>query len=324
MYDAISPIEANALGSMAYGGYGAYGLGGYGAMSPYGIGGYGMMGMMNPTFMAQMYKIQQDMEKAQLEHADTMHGLIQQSEVNHLSAHNRAIFQKALVDGDIQNHIRNLSDVIRAGDQDAICIEYDKLKNTIYTKYASEIDDGSNSANVKSSIDDIITLLYNQILTKQNGGEPVDLRNDIKKYGETAFSHGFNKTFMGKDGYHDNYSEETLSYLYGTRIDNKGGKDRMEKGGSYIARLTEAALSVPIGAAAGAGAGVGILGAGSILTGWLPKATNASGAPRKGILGFLSKGRVPFFKHVGKFGKVGASVGLAAGLVGDLIWQATR
>ena len=144
-------------------GYGISGIGAFGlepsgaysdyssmmGMSPYGIGmmgmspmmGMGMMGM-SPAFMGQMAEFQKQMaelqhqqEKSQLNHATDMHSLIQQAEVSQLSAHDRAIFEKAMVDGDVKEGIRTLANVIRTGDQDAICEQYDKLKMSIYTKY---------------------------------------------------------------------------------------------------------------------------------------------------------------------------------------------
>ena len=314
MTGEISPILSNPLSTFGLGmgsQFGAYGdptmslMGGYGS---YGtgytnnMGMMGMMGFMNPEYIKQMYNTQFEIEKAQLNNSNQMHELIQQAEVQHLSVHDKAIFNKALVDGDVKNHIRNLADVIRAGDQNAICTQYDKLKQTIYTKYAEDIRNNKNTADVSSSVDNIISLLYGQILSTQNGGVPVDLRQDIKKYGESAIAHGFNKTFLGKEDYHDKYTEETLSYLYGTPIDNKGGKDRMQKVGGAGARVSEAVLAIPVGAAAGASAGVLASLFGKILT----------------------LGHTPFFKGAWHLGRWGASIGMAGALLGDIVWQATR
>lgn len=315
MSDAISPILTNPLGSYGlstsgmYGSYadptmslmgnnayyGAYGNNGY-------MNGLGMMGYMNPEYIKQMYNTQFEIEKNQFTNANQMHELIQQAEVHHLSAHDRAIFQKALVDGDIQNHIRNLADVIREGNQNAIVSEYTKLKQNITTKYAKDILDSKNTSDVNSSIDNIISLLYGQILSTQNGGVAVDLRSDIKKYGESAFAHGFNKTFLGKKDYHDKYTEETLSYIYGTPIDNKQGKERMEKVGGLSARVTESLLSIPTGAAVGAGIGV--------MASFFAK--------------ILTLGHSPFAKGAWHLGRWGASLGMAGALIGDVFWQTTR
>lgn len=324
MSGEISPILSNPLGafglgvgsqlgtygnpisSYMMGGYGSAGTGymnGLGMTGMTGMNGMmGMMGMMDPEYIKKIYGTQFEIEKAQLENTNQMHTLIQQAEVEHLSTHDKAIFQKALVDGDVKNHIRNLADVIRSGDQNAICYQYDKLKQTIYTKYAADIRNSKNSADVSSSVDNIISLLYGQILSTQNGGIPVDLRNDIKKYGESAIAFGFNKAFLGKKGYHDKYTEETMSYCFGTRIDNKEGKDRMKNIGAGGARILEGMLSIPVGAAVGASAGVLLSLAGKVLT----------------------LGHTPFLKGAKYLGKWGASIGMAAALLGDIVWQSTR
>ena len=139
----------------------------------------------------------------------------------------------------------------------------------------------------------VIEDLYAQIMTaKINDGNPVSLRNDIKRYGETAFNHGFNKNFFGKKDYHNNYSEETLSYLFGTRIDNKSGKDRMENIGGTVGRVAEAGTVAASGAAAGIGAS---------------------------ILARLCSSKVTF-----RGAKWMAAIGAVGGLAADVLWQMSR
>ena len=301
-YDSISSIGMSPLGAMGLdysGAYGSYGdpmmmtgmMNGMGAMGA--MGGLGMMGMYNPAFMKQMMNMQQEIEKNQLQHATDMHNAMTQAEVANLSAHDRAIFQKISVDGDVQREIRILSDLVRKGDSDAIIAEYDKLKSIIYTKFAEDFKNnlkGNDSLNA----DRYIEIMYSQIVSQQTG-MPADLRADIKRYGETAFMHGFNQTFLGNDGHNKKYSEEVLSYIDGnTRINDKGSKDRAHKWGGYAARGAEAV------AATGTGwlAGIGLLGAGKLLP----------------IV------KVPFFKNAKWAGFIGA----AAALIGDIWWQTTR
>ena len=82
----------------------------------------------------------------------------------------------------------------------------------MYTKHADYLKANSNRLNPSDSVNNVIENLYAQIITAKTG-QVASLRNDIKQYGETAFNHGFNKNFFGKKDYHNNYSEETLSYL---------------------------------------------------------------------------------------------------------------
>ena len=317
MYDGLSAISGmynygmagNSALSGMYGNPMMSMMGGIG--SPYGMG---MMGMMNPDYIKQMYNTQFEVEKAMLNNATQMHDLTTQAEVEHLSAHDRALFEKAMVDGDVQCGIRNLGDVIRTGDQDAICIEYDKLKQTIYTKYSDYFQNNGNKMNTKANVDNLISMIYGQVYTKQNGGVPVDLRTDIKKYGETAFMHGCNQTFLGKQDYHDNYSEETLSYLFGTRIDNKGGKDRMEKAGGYLARGAEGLAALGVGYAGG-------VAARSVVKAFAPKFLSNFGSKivkNHSKNWFVKQGQK--LSQFGTWGKIGA----LAALTGDVVWQMSR
>ena len=91
------------------------------------------------------------------------------------------------------------------------------------------------------------------------------------------------KNFHGKD-YHNKYAEETLSYIYGTNVDNKSGKDRMENLGSWTEKIVEG------GTAALSGLMLGKLG--------------------KGICC--------------KSSKYGGRIGAALALAGDLWWQMSR
>ena len=99
-------------------------------------------------------------------------------------------------------------------------------------------------------------MMYQQIVSQQTG-QIVDLRSDIKRYGETAFMHGFNQTFLGNKGHNEKYSEEVISYIDGnTRINDKGSKDRAHKWGTIAAKGAEGASAF----GAGGIAGLGLLG----------------------------------------------------------------
>lgn len=277
----------SSIGDMSSMGMAGYGMNGMGAM----MGMPGMMGMYNPSFMGQMNQAYQEIEKQNLEHAGAMHKLMLQTQTQNYQADDQYLFQKSLEDGSVNTLIVNLADKIREGDADGICEEFDKLKSTLYTKHADYLKANSNRLNPSDSVNNVIENLYAQIITAKTG-QVASLRNDIKQYGETAFNHGFNKNFFGKKDYHNNYSEETLSYLFGTRIDNKSGKDRMENIGGTVGRVAEAGTVAASGAAAGIGAS---------------------------ILARLCSSKVTF-----SGAKWMAAIGAVGGLAADVLWQMSR
>ena len=282
-------------------GLGLMGLSGGGTYSSYynpafmGYGGMGIMGMY-PAYMQQMNQAYQNIEKSQLNHSSAMHELLLQNKTNAFKAEDRALFEESMEDATLNALIVNLAEKIREGDSDGICQEFDKLKAAIYQKHNTYLRANSNRLDPADSVINIIEMMYANIISKKTG-EQVSLRNDIKKYGETAFMHGFNEKFFGKKDYHKKYTEETLNYVFGTRIDNKGGKDRMEQIGGGIARAAEAGTA----AAAGYGAALGIAAIGKI-------------AKPFGLCENLG------LKGTHKFGKWAAIAALGA----DIIWQLTR
>lgn len=295
------PFGITGIGYNPYmSGLGMLGLSGGGTYSSYynpafmGYGGMGMMGMY-PAYMQQMNQTYQNMEKSQLNHAGAMHELLLQNKTNAFIAEDRALFEKTMEDRGLQTSIVNLAEKIREGDSDGVCEEYDKIKATIYQKYNSYFKENTN-LDPAESVRKVIEDMYAAIISKKSG-ETVSLRNDIKRFGETAFMHGFNEKFFGKKDYHNKYTEETINYVFGTRIDNKGGKDRMEKIGGGAARVAEGVTS----AAAGYGIGIGLAALGKVL--------NPFGICKKlGLSG----------TH--KLGKWAAVAALGA----DVIWQLTR
>lgn len=300
----------NSLGAYGLGGSGMYGsYGSYadptmmGAYSPYGMG-MGMMSMY-PTYMKQMTQAQQDIEKMQLSHNADIHRLKLEHNTDEYRAHDQNIFEKAMVDTGVNLGIENLSKKIKEGDQDGICQEFDRLKQTIYTKYRDYFNANQNNLNPSDSVTQFIEILYGKIRTAQEG-KTVDLRSDIEKYGESSFEHGFWKNLHGKD-YHDKYTEETLSYIYGTNIDNKSGKDRMQKIGAKAESIAEYVASPFVGYAAGVGAAATIAGMGKLFVP-MPKA----------VTGKIS------FNALKNMGKTAGLIGAAAALLGDIWWQNSR
>ena len=253
MTGAYSPYNSmgmmGSMGSMgamgAMGPMGAMGM--MGAYSPY--SGMGMMGMYNPSFMGQMNKAYQQVEVDQLNHSSAMHNLMLQTKTQAFTDQDRAIFEKAMVDAGVNKCVTNLAEMVRKGNSDGICQTYDELKQTLYTKYSDYFKANANRLDPADSVANYIELLYNQIISAQRC-EQVDLRSDIKKYGETSFEHGFWKSLKGRD-YHDKTSEQALSYMFGTPIDNKAGHERMEKYGAAAEKVTETIIAGTAGGVVG-------------------------------------------------------------------------
>ena len=286
----------------AYSPYGSMGM--MGAYSPY--SGMGMMGMYNPSFMGQMNKAYQQMEVDQLNHAGAMHNLMLQNKTKAYTDQDRAIFEKAMVDTGVYKGVKNLAEMVRKGNSDGICQAYDELKQTLYTKYSDYFKANANHLNPEDSVANYIERLYSEIITAEQG-EQVDLRSDVKKYGETAFEHGFWKNFHGSD-YHDKTSEQALSYMFGTPIDNKAGHERMEKYGATFEKGVELATAAAVGAVA------------------LPTAAKVGKSVLSSVVSLINEKlgeKISKSNFLG-FNKKWAWAGVAAGLIGDWLWQQSR
>ena len=286
----------------AYSPYGSMGM--MGAYSPY--SGMGMMGMYNPSFMGQMNKAYQQMEVDQLNHAGAMHNLMLQNKTKAYTDQDRAIFEKAMVDTGVYKGVKNLAEMVRKGNSDGICQAYDELKQTLYTKYSDYFKANANHLNPEDSVANYIERLYSEIITAEQG-EQVDLRSDVKKYGETALEHGFWKNFHGSD-YHDKTSEQALSYMFGTPIDNKAGHERMEKYGATFEKGAELVTAAAVGAVA------------------LPTAAKVGKSVLSSVVSLINEKlgeKISKSNFLG-FNKKWAWAGVAAGLIGDWLWQQSR
>jgi len=288
----------------AYGNYDNYMLGmngfgyssGYNPMSMtgsiYGYGGY------NPLFMGQMMSA---MERNQLEHAGNMHSLVLQNETQAYRDTDKALIDKILTNSSVQKGIENLRTKVVEGDQDGICQEFDKLRQQIYKTYGDEIRARGHEENPYEAATQIINNLYTQQVTAQNGGVTADLKLDIIKYGEKAFTNGFNQG--RRKGHHDRYVDETLQHCLGLRVDEKESKDKAQAIGKIAGKGCKVAEYGAIGAIAG-------------------------GATVATTYGIGSKMLNKFdWKTLGKCGKWGAAIAGTATAVGcllgldDLIWK---
>ena len=276
------------------------------------------------NFKKKMAEAEHEMEASKLNHAVDMHAAKQQADVQNLSIHDKAFFEKAMLDNGIETSIKNLAIAIRDKDQDAICEEFDKIQNILITKYSYYFKTANGGKNISQKVVEHIEELF-QLKTG------VDLRSALEANRESALEHGINKySGLLSDGrdYHKKYSDITINYMFGTRIDNKRGKDREEKLGCWIGR------GIQLGKAGVAGGGLGLL-AGGTLVGIgkffgigkdifrLPGETEV-----KDKAGNIMKDAAgnPIMKKVkaGKFWrglKFGGKAGLLLGLLGDAFWQ---
>lgn len=299
----------------AYSPYGSMGMmgamGSMGSYSPY--SGMGMMGMYNPSFMGQMNKAYQQMEVDQLNHAGAMHNLMLQNKTKAYTDQDRAIFEKAMVDTGVYKGVKNLAEMVRKGNSDGICQAYDELKQTLYTKYSDYFKANANHLNPEDSVANYIERLYSEIITAEQG-EQVDLRSDVKKYGETAFEHGFWKNFHGSD-YHDKTSEQALSYMFGTPIDNKAGHERMEKYGATAEKIAEVGAAATVGAVA---APTAVTIVKNVLSSLCPSTEKTQGLIKR-----ISDGGKKLSEY-SAFNKKWAWAGAIGLAIGDWLWQQSR
>ena len=291
----ISPLGTFGLGTM--GGFGSYDMymPSMMGMNPMfgGFGGYGMgmidpymQSMYNPVFMSQM---QNKMEELQVKHANNMHGLMLNNEVQAYQQTDSALIRKLLTNGSVQQGIYNLHQKIVEGDQNGVCEQYDRLQTEIYNNYANEFKSRGSNTNPVMQANQIIEELYTSIISKQEGSVQT-LRGNIEKYGDGAFKNGFMKGLT--IDHHDRDIDSTMNHIYGTRIDHKGSKDRINKFGKGLGHVTRSA-------------GIGLIG-GSVGAGITAAIAAACKSSHKGpwALG------------------IGAVVGVAS-IIGDLLWRHT-
>lgn len=222
----------------AYGNYDNYmlGMNGMGYMgnpmsmgmngSVFGYGGY------NPLFMGKMMS---QMELNQANHAANMHTTLLNNQTQAHRETNKALIDKVLTDASVQQGVKTLATKVREGDQDGICMEFDKLRQQIYKTYGDEIRARGSEENPYEAATQMIDYLYTSIVTAQNGGETADLEQDIKKYGDQAFKNGFKQGH--RKGHHDRYIDETLQHCFGYRIDEKESKDRAQAVGKVTGKI---------------------------------------------------------------------------------------
>lgn len=267
----LGNIGLNATGT--YGSYDAYmpsylGTNGYGAYGTAGLGSsiFNGAGMYNPLFMGNVYQqMQQQMEASQLTHAGRMHAGVYANEVAAHRTTDSALIEKILTNSDIQQGVVNLHAKVCAGEQEGICQEFDKLKDYILTTYRDELAARGDKINVSSSATEIIERVYGSLISAKQGGTVANLRDDILRNCDKAFTNGFYKGF--KKGHHDKYVDETMMHCFGLRIDEKKSKDAHQELGQWVGTAANVGKWSLYGA--GAFAGVGTVGLG-VLKGFTP------------------------------------------------------
>lgn len=316
-YGSISQIGypnmgLGALGLNAGSGYGSYdaympsmmGMNGsvFGGNALGNLANVGsMMGMYNPTFMAQYQDAMNKIEAMQAQHMGTMHGVMKNNEVIAHRQTDSALINKILTNSDVMQGIQNLYDKVHDGDQDGICHEFDKLRNSIINTYKDELASRGDKINPLTSATQIIETLYGQVATAYTG-QTTSLRDDIKKHCDGALANGFASGFWS--GNHERFVDETLNHCFDLDIDRRGSKDLAKDVGYYAGSAASVVEKGAIGAAAGAG--LYTLGGGAI----------SLGGKSFGLL----KNMKFDSKALGKFAVVGAIVGAAL----DIVWKCTK
>ena len=209
--------------------------------SLFGYGGY------NPMFMGQLMS---QMEKNQANHAADMHTLLLNNQTRAHRETDTSLIDMVMTNASVQKGVKDLAEKVREGDQDGICLEFDKLRKQIYKTYGDEIRARGSEENPYEAATQLIDVLYTQIVTAQNGGATADLEQDIKKYGDKAFKNGFKQGH--RKGHHDRYVDETIQHCYGRRIDEKESKDRAQTVGKVAGRIVNGLEWGAAGAALGA------------------------------------------------------------------------
>lgn len=255
---------------------------------------YGMMGY--PSYIAQMQQIQNQMQLAQTQHNGAMHAALIGNEVSAMRETDSALMQKILTNGDVQQGIQNLYEKVREGDQDAICQEFDKLKNYIFNTYRAEFQARGANINPDVSATQYMEAVYSQIISAQTN-EIHDLRSDIKKYGDNSFQNGFMQGF--RKGHHGRYVDETMNYCFGLPIDEKETKDARQTLGTGVGKAAHVAK-------------IGTYGAiGSV----------AVTGTAVGLAKLVAPSKVKWLASMGKAWRPALLIGAALAVAGDIIWQ---
>lgn len=301
-YDAYMPSMYGMTPSM-------YGMG----MNPSIFGMNGMYGMYNPSFMANMY---QQVEASHAMHSGNMHELLLNNEVSAHRDTDSALVKKILTNADVQQSAANLYDKVKAGDQDGICQEFDKLRDNILTTYRDEFAAMGDKINPITSATHYAEHVYGNLATAWAGdGKTHSFRDDVIKYGDSSFQNGFMSGFMR--GHHSRYVDETLNHCIDERIDHKESKDMRQDLGKGVGQVARVLKTGTIGGAAGLG--VGALGLGAI------KGLDKAFFSHKEIVDGVEKkvSGTTLINNI-KWGgplKFLAAAGIIAGIVADIFWQ---
>lgn len=298
----IGAYPMMGLGNMGLGVSGAYGS--YDNYMPSMMGMNGsvfgmnpMMSMYNPAYYTQMQNMAEEM---QLQHAGNMHAGVLNNEVKAHRETNQALINKILTDSDVQLGIQNLCEEVRKGsNQDAVCKEFNELKDYVLNTYKDELAARSDKIVPEVSAVRIIESVYYN-MTKSK------LLDDIKRYGETATMNGFMNGFR-KD-HSERYVDDTINHIYGNPVDERKSKELRKEIATYAGR----GASMLEKGAIGAGAGVAVAGTGILLNSLLtPKCI------REWVGGLECFANASKWGTLKKFGKWGALAGMAL----DVWWQ---
>ena len=302
---ALSPLGNIGLGATgAYSSYDPY------MMMPNYYGGTyndsiysGMYGMYNPTYWTQM---QQQIEQSQLAHASKMHTGLKNNEVTAHRTSASTLIDKILTNGSETREVQNLYQKVKEGDLKGVCDQFDILQNTLLRRYPKEFDAMGDKINKKQASAEVIERLYSSIISAQTG-EIANLRQDIERFGDGAFTNGF---LQGMNtGHHNMYVDEALNHCYGTRIDSKDSKDFAQSAGKLFGGVGHACKDSLLGAGAAVAIAGTTVGAGKLIIpkGWLEKMKNIKIGSKTPFANAST------WQTLKKAGKIGAAIGFIYG-----------
>ena len=277
----------------------------------------GMGGMMNPMFgmmgginnyteyLTKYQDAINQMELNRADHISAMHKKTQENEALALKNSRISYMSQHIALADEHQAIEHLYEVVKSGNQDAICKQFDATKDLIINKYRDELGANGDKTNIDQAAIGMIKNLYSQIISAKTG-EIADLESDIKRFGDGHIANGFMKGF--RKGHHEKYVDETLCHCFGTTIDRKASKDRINGAMKYTGYAGAAVEGLLAGGVAGAA--LVVLGKGFTKKGssFRPHFTGGKGGS--------------WFGRLGRGGKFALIAGLAAA-VGNTIWKAS-
>ncbi len=147
----------------------------------------------------------------------------------------------------LNQKLNEMSRHISNNDMGAATAVFDEVCDEIENEVGLELKTHEERINAKRSIRAAVAKYYAQV-------NNIELADDVERNGDDPFMHGF-KQALGFV-HHNNYIDETIAYMEGSKVEGKSAKDAMSSFGKGVGYLTPAVtLGVAGGVIQGAKAG---------------------------------------------------------------------